>query len=138
MSSNTVRVGRGGAGNFASQPLGAASSAATQEQLIARKIATPHASTAKVTGRGGAGNFSSNSASAGEPPAPKNASAAGQYSRASGRGGAGNFSSSNTSAAESDAEKQRADEIEKQVIIQVDQGLKMPEPAHNRVRSEKD
>lgn len=138
MSSNTIRVGRGGAGNFASQPSGAASSAATQEQLIASKIATPHASTTKATGRGGAGNFSTNSALAGEPSVQKNASGSGQYSRSSGRGGAGNFSSSNTSAAENDAEKQRADEIEKQVIIQVDQGLKIPAPAHSRVRSEKD
>ena len=138
MSSNTFRVGRGGAGNFASQPSGAASSAATQEQLIAGKLATANTSTSKARGRGGAGNFSTAAAPGAEPPAPKNISAAEQYSRPSGRGGAGNFSPNNASAAESDAEKQRADDIEKRVIIEVDQGLKMPEPAHNRLRSEKD
>lgn len=139
---STRASGRGGAGNYASQPSGAATSAATQEQLLANRPGSTPTAPTKVTGRGGAGNFLSGSDDAsGEsdthmPSRRPSNTGTSRPIGLSGRGGAGNWSfatSKSKSAADGEA-KRRLDEMQQQVIEQVDQGLKVPEPVHGTKR----
>ncbi|PKS06838.1 hypothetical protein jhhlp_006914 [Lomentospora prolificans] len=149
MSDVFRRVGRGGAGNFIS-PSATDTAEDPARDVEAQKLppvpvapaAQQHQPYARV-GRGGAGNFhdaadapeETQEQVAARTDTTMAASASGPRTGLMGRGGMGNWSDA-PSQQQQEAEKQKQAVVEKQVVQDVDAGLKAPAKAYDPNGSE--